>query len=491
MRVRNLLGLDCGNSSFRIVLGRFDGETISCEVIDQYPNDMIRIGDYDYWDFLRIFDGLKQSMKKAASMVDRIDSIGVCTWGVDFALYDRRGNMLSNPLAYRNAVGGEQLARLTEKEQADLFRMTGILCDKINSVYMLAGIRERMPELFSIADKLLMVPDVFNFMLTGVMQNEPSELSTTQLMGAGTGAVSPEACGRFGIPQSLFSPVGIHGQKIGDVRKSLLEELGIPYDIPVICVPSHDTAAAVLAIPAREERFAFISSGTWSLIGTELDKPAVTDAVLQAGLTNETGAFGKITLLKNSAGMFIIQRIRRELEQALDRDVSWGEMDEMAAAYKGPAPLINVNSGRFFNPLNMSREIWRCLTETGQIKGELDWGTVIQCVYESMACSYALTIGDLEKAAQAAFDSVYIVGGGSKNLAVNQLTAARTGKQVVACGKESTSLGNIAAQLFYFGEARDAARLREIIGKSIECREYRQPYTEDGVIQRYAALLSE
>lgn len=491
MRVRNLLGLDCGNSSFRIVLGRFDGETISCEVIGQYPNDMIRIGDYDYWDFLRIFDGLKQSMKKTASMVDRIDSIGVCTWGVDFALFDKRGNMLSNPLAYRNTIGGEQLGRLTEKERAELFHLTGILCDKINSVYMLAGIRERMPELYSIADKLLMVPDVFNFMLTGIMQNEPSELSTSQLMGAGTGTVSPESCQRFGIPQSLFSPIGIHGQKIGCVRKPLLEELGISYDIPVICVPSHDTAAAVLAIPAREDRFAFISSGTWSLIGTELEKPVVTDAVLAAGLTNETGAFGKTTLLKNSAGMFIIQRIRRELEQAIGRGVSWGEMDDMAAAYQGPPPLLNVNSSRFFNPLDMGGEIWRFLRESGQVTGERDWGTVIQAVYESMACSYALTVRDLEKATGADFDTIYIVGGGSKNLAVNRLTAARTGKQVVACGKESTSLGNIAAQLVYFGDARDAGGLRAIIGKSIQCQEYRQPYTEDGVVQRYAALLSE
>lgn len=465
-----MLGLDCGNSSFRIFLGAFDGEAVHVERIDQQPNFTVKIGEYEYWDILNLFEGFKRALRAAATR-ERIDSIGVCTWGVDFALFTREGDMLGNPLSYRNTLGAETLQKLDGAQRERLFGLTGILCDKINSVYMLGGIRERMPSLYAAADRLLMVPDILNYLLTGVMQNEPSELSTTQLMDARARRISPEACSFFGLPPSLFCDVGRHGRRIGFLRESIREELGIGYDIPVICVPSHDTACAVLAVPAGEPDFAFVSSGTWSLIGTELAQPVVTRAAMDAALTNEVGAFDRITLLKNNAGMFLMQRIRAELEAERGAKASWEELTGMAEGAREWA-LFNVNDPRFFNPPSMSGAIRAALSESGSLAGEADWGVVIRSVYESLAESYAVCVNDLETVTGRRFEKLYIVGGGARNDLLNRLSAAHTKRTVVTCEGESTVLGNIAAQIAYFREGITPEELRSIINRSARTRVY-------------------
>lgn len=487
-RTKNIVALDCGNSSYRIVLGRYDGERITTEVVDQKPNNMIRIGDYFYWDFLMIYHEFKQSLKKVASMVDQIDSVGVCTWGIDFALFEKNGNMLSNPLSYRNTIGEEHLSKLNEEQKKNLFNQTGIFCDRINSIYMLMGIKEKMPEIYATTDKILMVPDVLNYMLTGVMVNEPSELSTTQLMDVSRKQVNQTVCEQFDIPYNWFSKIGVHGEKIGTIRKNILDELKISYDIPVVCVPSHDTASAVVAIPTKEKNFAFISSGTWSLIGTELDSPIINEEVWSNNLTNELGAFGKVTLLKNSAGMFLVQRIKKELEEVLNRELTWSEIDLMADDYMDGFPLFNINDGRFFNPTNMIDEIWSYLKETNQVGDALNYGAIIKAVYVSIACCYAQTIAQIEGITGKSFEGIYIVGGGSRNKAINKLTSMLTGKKVIACDKESTSLGNIAVQLKYFDSDLDIFSIRDIIGNSIETVEYIERLQPNNLVNRYVEL---
>lgn len=466
--MKHMLGLDCGNSSYRIFLGAYDGQTIQMELIDQQPNAMIQVGDRYYWDILAIYEGFKRALRKA-SETQPIDSIGVCTWGVDFSLLTREGQLLGYPLSYRNAIGADFLNRLDQAQQAELFVQTGILCDRINSVYMLQGIRETMPSLYAAADKLLMIPDILNYLLTGVMQNEPSELSTTQLMDVHTAQISEEACRTFSISPTLFSQVGTHGKCIGMLSQSIREELNLEQEIPVICVPSHDTACAVLAVPAKEKDFAFISSGTWSLIGTELAAPQVTPEALQSGLTNEMGAFGRITLLKNNAGMYLIQRVRQECEGALGRPVSWGEMVVMAEQASKRC-VFDVNDSQFFNPASMSAAIWGALTQTGQVQGEVDWPTMILSVYLSLAESYALCVQNLEKVTGKQFARLYIVGGGSRNDLLNHLTAERTGRTVIACDGESTVLGNIAAQIAYFEPEQTPETLRAVVARSVDAR---------------------
>lgn len=488
--VKNIIALDCGNSSIRVVLGRYDGEKIITEVISQTPHDMVCALDYYYWDILRILEIFKNGLKRALEIVERVDSIGVSTWGIDFALYGSSGSMLQNPLSYRNTIGQKYLSSLSDEEKDDMFYETGILCDKINSIYMLRGIKEMMPDIFNTADKLLMVPDIINYMLTGKMVNEPSEFSTTQLLRSSDKKISEKICSSFDIPTKLFSSLGRHGEIIGYLLPYIKRELNIDYDIPVICTPSHDTASAVMAIPASEEVFPFISSGTWSLIGTEIGEPIITREVKESNLTNEVGAFNRITLLKNSAGMFIIQKIKKEYEEDTGMESTWDELDRLSENYKGIIPLFDVNNNRFFNPKHMGQEIWNYLLETRQVKGNLDWGIIIKSVHESMACCYAVTISSLEKILCRKFSSIYIAGGGSRNVMVNHLAAKRTGKKVIACSKESTSLGNIGAQIKYFEKDIDLSGIRRILSNSIDIREYVEEYDDPGLTERYTSLSS-
>lgn len=466
-----IVSFDCGNSSFRTVLGVYDGERIESKVIQQTPNEMIKIGDYYYWDILKIYSGLLSGLKTVSAKY-RIDSIGICTWGVDFALFDSQGIMLSNPLSYRNTIGAGSLAALGESAREKLFDETGIVCDKINSCYMLKGIRDISPELFEAADKVLLIPDILNYFLTGNMFNEPSELSTTQLMDAKSKEISSTACGILNIPNKLFGRISEHGTSIGVLSNEIREELGITYEVPVISVPSHDTASAVLAVPARSGQFAFISSGTWSLIGTELAYPIINEEVRRHNLTNEVGAFDTITLLKNNAGMFLIQRLKKEYEHEVCREVDWEALNALGDSVESSDILFDVNDERFFNPVNMSDALWSYFKGKGLVRGEKDWSIIIRSFVKSMALSYAETVGKIEKISGQCFDSIYIIGGGSQNRRLCKETANLTGKRVVAGGKESTSLGNILAQIKYFEPDKTINELRDIIAASIEVREY-------------------
>lgn len=487
--IKNIIAFDCGNSSYRLVLGKFDGKKIEMEVIAQESNDMVRIQDYYYWDILKIYKFFITNLKKAAKMVDKIDSIGICTWGVDFALFDKEGNMLNNPLSYRNEIGEKFLNKFTKEEHEDLFNKTGILSNRINSVYLLSAIKELMPNIYKSANKLLMMPDILNYLATGNMYNEPSELSTSQLFNVVDKRVDGKTCEIFNLDPDLFSEISVHGKAIGNLLPSIKEEIEVDYDIPVIAVPSHDTASAVVAIPAEEDEFAFISSGTWALIGAEIDKPIINKEVMDNGFTNELGAFDKITMLKNSAGMFILERIKREYDLATNKANSWEDINNLSNDIK-EITLMDVNNERFFNPQNMAEEINDYLGQTNQYMGSINWGIIIKTIQESMACNYAVTISDLEKVVGKEFDTIYLAGGGSQNKIINELTAIRTGKKVVTCGKESTCLGNIGVQISYFDSSINLKEIRRIIKDSININEYKMEGKDQGVIERYLKLLN-
>lgn len=486
--MKNIIAFDCGNSSFRVVLGRYDNGKIQTEVIEQIPNEMIKIHGYYYWDILMIYQGLLKGLKKAVKTAGRIDSIGICTWGVDFAFYSREGVMLSQLCSYRNTYGKEVLDELPEETRAEMFEETGIACDKINSVFLLKALYERVRSVAEQGERLLMVPDMLNYMFTGRMLNEPSELSTTQLMDVRSKAVSSKICRMFEIPETLFDEMGVHGEMIGVVTEEIKEYLEISYDIPVICVPSHDTASAVLAVPAAEEDFAFISCGTWALIGTELDAPVITEEVRNLGLTNEMGAFDKITLLKNSAGMFLIQRLREEYQKETGESIDWEALNALGDSCDENVPLFPVNSTLFFNPGNMSDAIWSYFLRTGQTAEDKNWNILIKSFQVSMACSFAVTIGEIQRICKKEISAVYIVGGGSQNGRLCQMTADLLQKRVVAGGKESTSLGNIAAQIKYFQPQLQVKDLRNIICESVQTKEYLYGRDIGEVLKRYEKL---
>ena len=484
-----MVALDCGNSSFRTVVGIYENGRIETTVVDQIPNAMTQIGEEFYWDMLLIFREFKHSLRKIAADYDHIDSIGICTWGVDFALFDKEGHMLGNPLSYRNTIGDAVLGGVPEADRVMLFNETGILCDKINSVYMLSGMKDRFPTILGAADRCLMVPDILNYFMTGRMVNEPSELSTTQLMSAKTRQINPKVCEYFGIDASLFGEIGVHGTPIGNVRKSILEEIGVDYDIPVICVPSHDTGSAVAAIPAREKHFGFVSCGTWSLIGTELEEPIMTDDVRESNLTNEVGAFGRITLLKNNAGMFVVNRLKEEYDRELGRKASWGEVTELAESCTKVC-VIDLNDIAFFNPVSMKKAVWDYLKKTGQAEGEeADWGVLFMTFYRSLACCYAATLKDAETVTGQTFDKIYIVGGGSQSRVLIRETAALVGKPIVVCYGESTSMGNLAVQLKYHLPDSTLESLRGIIADSYKTEEFLETGCDKTPLDIYRKLV--
>lgn len=490
--MKHILACDCGNSSVRVVLCCFDGQKITTEVVLQEPNEMVRVGNYHYWDMLQIFKLMKQGIQKAVEMVPRVDSIGICTWGVDFALFDAEGFMLGAPLSYRNTMGAQQLAALPEGEREAMFYRTGILCDKINSVFMLKGMQQVMPSLMGAAKKILMVPDILNYYLTGIMQNEPSELSTTQLLDSRTLQISPEQCAALGVDKSWFGKISRHGVKIGNLMPEICEELGLSYQIPVVCVPSHDTACAALGTPSVEKEFAFISSGTWALIGMQCKKPIVTKAVYDAGLTNEVGAFGYTTLLKNSMGMFLLQQLRQQWMEQAGRQIGWNALMDIAAEYTGEAALFDINHPTLFSPSNMLAAIEQLAALKGQSKPEanLGWSGALHATQLSLAAGYADGMQKLSAATGRSWNEIIVVGGGARNHAINQACANMSGIPVIACSQECASIGNAAAQLACLCPALSYPQLRGIIYASLTTVRYHPQENWSWMLERYQRIIN-
>jgi len=489
-----ILGIDCGNSSVRVVVGTVTDSSVELDVILQSPNSMTRIGDWFVWDPIYIFREILRGMALASNQYERIDSIGVATWGVDFGLFSPEGILLGDVLAYRNEAGASYYDRLSPEDEKTYFDLTGILSDKINSAYLLQAVRDRLPTVYKQASRLLMISDILNYYLTGVMINEPSMLSTTQLFNAQDQTLSQEICRLMDLRSDLIGPVSQHGQKIGFLRPEIMAELNMTGDpIPVISVPSHDTAAAVLAAPSQAgEPLAFISSGTWSLLGMEMEKALVNDQVFQAGFTNEVGAFGTTTLLANSMGLFLLQKLKQEYELEEGKACSWDEFYAIRSRGRQDKPfLFNVNDRAFFNPPSMLEAIMkRILEEGGSASPQSKWQTAISAAVESLACSYALGMENLGRATGRAIDRIYVVGGGTRDSELNQLTANRTGRPVLLGSPESTSLGNILAQTSYLA-GYSMEQIRDIARRSFPPREVApQPLTDDAVT-RYRTLVEQ
>ena len=467
---RNLLAYDVGNSAVRTILCHFDGTSVTSEEVLVEPNGSFEEGGYIFWDMEEIFASMKRGLKKAAEVCGKIDSIGICTWGVDFCLLDGDGRFLAKALCYRNSIGEEEIRMISDAEQAAMFGRTGILTDKINSVYMLKGMSRHFPEVFRAAKKLLMVPDVFVYLFTGVMMNEPSELSTTQMLDVRSMKISKEMCDYAGVSPDLFSQIGVHGTAVGNVLPEILAEAGIDYDIPLICVPSHDTASAVMGIPSPKENYLFVSSGTWALIGADTASPVVTEQTRRSNLTNEAGAFGRTTLLRNSAGMFILQRLRAEYKKETGEEIGWNDFTEIAGQWTGEPVLYDVNDIRFFNPESMKKELREVIRP--EDPAGVSWPELLASTYASLGESYAETLKLVRDITGEEYEEVYVVGGGSRNARINQRCADSLGLPVAACDMECSSVGNAAVQIAYFHPSCTLGDLRQIVSRSLKVKRY-------------------
>jgi rhamnulokinase len=451
------VAFDCGNSSFRIMLGSFSNGRLSVEVIDQVPNNPLDEGGYLHWDIDAIFAGLKKGLKKAWTIAGRIDTVGVTTWGIDFGLLGADGSLLANPLCYRNTLGVESLAALSPEALAFNWERSGIQNHPMNSLYQLLGIRERLPERLAKARRLLFIPDLLIYMFTGASFSERSIASTSQMFDVSRGSYSAEILGKYGMEESFLPPIARHGDLVGWLREDICRELGIER-CPFVCTPSHDTASAVTAIPTQDDGQLFISSGTWSLIGVELSEPVVTAKAAALRFANEAGVFDTITFLKNSTGLYLLQDMKKHLERD-GMKVRWEDLSDTARLKGLDVPVFDPNHPEIFS----TRDMYGTLS---RLVGSGDYRTILASCYVSLALCYRKVIEDICSITGRSYEKLFVVGGGCRDGYLNQLTADLTGLKVCTGPVEAASIGNLSVQRRMLDESLTLGGMRSIVAES-------------------------
>ncbi len=466
---KNLLAFDFGASSGRAVLGRFDGEKLTLEELHRFSNDPVALGGTLYWDVLRLFHEIKQSLLKAKPVCTP-DSIGVDTWGVDFGLLDADGYLLENPVHYRDArTAGIFDTAFGKIPKDELYRITGNQLMEINTAFQLLSLREARPAMLERAKTLLFMPDLFAFMLTGEKHTEYSIASTAQLLDAQKRTWSPQVLRAFGIPETLFAEIIPTATPIGSLRADLCEELGIPSS-RVIAVAGHDTQCAQASVPANEKDFLFLSCGTWSLLGTELDAPLINAQTAACNITNEGGYGGKASFLKNIIGLWLIQETRRQWQKE-GETFSFADMEKAALSAPALQCFIDPDDAVFVPAGDIPKRIREYCRKTAQKIPETK-GEILRCIYDSLAMKYRYAIAQIEQCTGKQYSTLHIVGGGVKDKLLCRLTADICEKNVVAGPVEATVFGNLVLQLLASGEIHTLAEAREIVRRSDSVQTY-------------------
>ncbi len=463
-----VLAFDFGASSGRAILGSLENGKLVLEEIHRFDNEPVSINDGFYWDLPRLFHEVKQGIRKVKD-VD-FASIGVDTWGVDYSLVGKKGNLLSNPFNYRD----ERTLDVPEKvreiiSDKELYETSGIQSMNFNTIYQLFADKEKNPDVYSIADKFIMMPELFGYLLTGNIYGEKSEASTSALLNPHTKEWNWELIDKLGLKRSLFPELVNPGTKVGVLKDEICEELDIAPKA-VVAVAGHDTASAVAAVPASEESFVYISCGTWSLFGTELKAPCINEMSQKLDITNETGYDDTTRFLKNIIGLWIIQETRRQFKRD-GKDYSYADMEAMAREATPFKCFIDPDAQVFVTPGNQVQRIKDFCKATGQAVPETD-GEVVRCIYESLAMKYKFTFDNLKECTGSDFKAIHMVGGGTKDGFLCQMTSDATGVPVIAGPIEATAAGNVAIQLIAAGEIKDLKEARKIIADSFAVVHY-------------------
>lgn len=466
------LAFDFGASSGRAMLATFDGEKIKLEEKHRFSNDPVSINGDLHWDVLRLFYEIKQGILKCANSGDRdIDCIGIDTWGVDYGLLDKNGKLLGNPYHYRDtrtdSMYDEAFKIVPKKE---IYKNTGIAFNWFNTLFQLLSAKLSDDITLKNADTLLFMPDLFNYFLTGEKRCEYTVASTSQMFDSKTHTWSTDMLEKLGIPTNLFADMVYPGEKVGVLKADIAEELGVG-QIPVVAVASHDTGSAVTSVPVTDgEDFVYISSGTWSLMGVELDAPMVTDGALDHNFTNEGGANKTIRFLKNIMGLWLIQESRRQW----DREgtlLSFDELEKQAREAIPFASLIDPDYHEFQTPGNMPKRICEYCKKTGQKVPETK-GEIVRCIAESLAFKYRQVVEGMEQVTGKKYDVINIVGGGIKDKMICSFTANATGRKVSTGPVEATSIGNVIVQGMAMGAIKSLEEGRKIVKNSFPIDEY-------------------
>ncbi len=466
----NLLAIDLGASSGRGIVGAFDGKKLTLRENHRFSNDPVMINGRLYWDILRILHEIKQSITKTVQDGDNVASIGIDTWGVDYAMLDRDGRMLANPVHYRDTRTEGVQKRFNQTVSAEeLYEKTGIQDLNFNTIYQLFIEKQESPEKWALAERILQIPDLLNYFLTGVMANEYTILSTGALLDAKKRDLATELLDKLGISRELFGETVQPGTVLGGLLPSVLGETG-KTDAKVMTVASHDTASAVLAVPSPEEDFIYISSGTWSLMGTELKEPLINEQSRVANFTNEGGALGTVRFLKNIMGLWMIQESRRQWKRE-GKEYSFAQMEAWAKEATPFRSIINVDHPSFATPGNMPEKIRAYCRMTNQPVPSSE-GEVVRAIYEGLALKYRFVAERIQELTGKRAKVIHIVGGGTKDGFLSQMTADACGIPVAAGPEEATAIGNLMMQLIALGEVKDLKEARAIIRDSFALKHY-------------------
>ncbi len=488
MAEKKMLAIDLGASSGRGIVGSFDGEKLSLKENHRFSNDPVIVNGRMHWDILRIFHEIKQSITKTVLEKDDIRSIGIDTWGVDYALLDKNGRMLSNPVHYRDTRTDGVVPYIGRFfTQPELYAVTGIQCMNFNTIFQLATELRDDPEALDRAARMLNIPDLLNYFLTGNMANEYTILSTGALLDAKRRDYAFSMIDKVGIPRRLFGEIVQPGHDLGGLLPQVLEETG-KTDAHVLTVASHDTASAVIAVPTQEDDFLFISSGTWSLMGTELHAPRIDDATAKFDFTNEGGAFGTIRFLKNIMGLWLIQESRRQWRRE-GCEYSFAQLEAFARECKPFACFINPDDPSFATPGNLPERIREFCRRTGQYV-PVSVGEIVRCIYESLALKYRATAESIRTLTGLDAKVIYVVGGGTKDGFLSQMTADATGMPVSAGPEEATAIGNLMMQMVAAGEAKNLKEARRIVAASFERKFYEPTRDRAAWDEAYAKFLA-
>ncbi len=488
----NLLGFDFGASSGRAMLGTLENGRLEIREIHRFSNDPVMLCGRFVWDVPRLVYEMKQALLKISHMDVKVDAIGIDTWGVDYGLLDKNGHLLGLPVNYRD----ERTTGMREKVReiipdAALFARTGLAYNPFNTLYQLYAMRREGDPTLDAAADLLFMPDLLAYLLTGEKGTEYTIASTSEMINPYTRDWDRELLEMLGIPTGMLGEVKLPGTVRGKLLADIARECGVPR-IPVIAVGGHDTASAVAAVPARDADFAYISSGTWSLLGAELQKPLCEEGVMNANYTNEGGVDGSIRLLKNIMGLWIINECKREWDRRSDA-VDFAGLVEMAMAAPAFKAIIDVDDPRFLTPGDMPARIQDYCRETGQAVPQ-GRGEISRVIYESLALKYRWAIERLEQDMLGhPIKSLNIVGGGAKNVMLNRFTAEAIKRPVIAGPSEGTVIGNLLMQAMALGAIGDIWALRRVVEASFPTETF-APETDgkawDAAYARYLELFA-
>ena len=492
MAERIYVAIDLGASSGRHVAGRFDGRRLQLEEIHRFDNGPVVVGESLHWDLLYLWSevlrGLRAARQKFGS---EIASVGVDTWGVDFGLLGRGDVLLGNPYHYRDPRTNGVMERAFELVgRENIFRHTGLQFMQFNTLYQLLAMKWGRSPLLEIAETFLMMPDLFHWLMTGVKTNEFTNATTTQFFNPITHDWARELLAEFELPTHILLPISEPGSRIGRLRPQVARELGLP-DTEVILPGTHDTASAVMAVPAaskpgEQPDWCYISLGTWALMGVEVPQPVVTDEVLAFNFTNEGGVGGTIRLLKNITGLWLVQECRRIWNLA-GRNWGWEELNRLSAAAKPLVSFIDPDSPEFLAPQDMPEAIRQYCQRTGQPVPS-DEGAILRCALESIAMKFRFVFERCEKLVGRRIEVIHIVGGGTQNRQLCQAAADACGRPVLAGPIEATAIGNLMMQAVAWGDVGSIAEAREVIRNSFPVDRY-EPQNQAAWEEAYARFL--